>query len=171
MNLALRFARENRQVMLEVVKRELTRRLPAIEFGREVNAHHNYAALENHYDKDVWVHRKGAIRAGAGELGIIPGAMGSYSYIVEGRGNPESFMSCSHGAGRKMSRHQAMKQFSVQETVEDLDAQGIAFGKRNKKDCSDEARWAYKDIDEVIRNELDLVVPIKKLKTLAVIKG
>lgn len=171
MNLALRFARENRQVMLEVVKRELTRRLPSIEFGREVNAHHNYAALENHYDKEVWVHRKGAIRAQAGELGIIPGAMGSYSYIVQGRGNPESFMSCSHGAGRKMSRHEAMRKFSVQETVEDLQAQGVAFGKRNKKDCSDEARWAYKDIDEVIRNELDLVVPIMKLKTLAVVKG
>lgn len=171
MNLALRFARENRQVMLEVVKRELTRRLPAIEFGREVNAHHNYAALENHYDKEVWVHRKGAIRAQAGELGIIPGAMGSYSYIVQGRGNPESFMSCSHGAGRKMSRHEAMRKFSVQETVEDLQAQGVAFGKRNKKDCSDEVRWAYKDIDEVIRNELDLVVPIMKLKTLAVVKG
>jgi tRNA-splicing ligase RtcB (3'-phosphate/5'-hydroxy nucleic acid ligase) len=171
MNLALRFARENRQVMLEVVKQELTRRLPSIEFGREVNAHHNYAALENHYDKEVWVHRKGAIRAQAGELGIIPGAMGSYSYIVQGRGNPESFMSCSHGAGRKMSRHEAMRKFSVQETVEDLQTLGVAFGKRNKKDCSDEARWAYKDIDEVIRNELDLVVPIMKLKTLAVVKG
>jgi len=171
MNLALRFARENRQAMLEVVKRELTRRLPAIEFSGEVNAHHNYAALENHYGRDVWVHRKGAISARAGEPGIIPGAMGSTSYIVSGLGNPESFMSCSHGAGRRMSRHQAMKQFTVQETVEDLQSRGIAFGKRNKKDASDEARWAYKDIDAVLRNELDLVEPLKKLETLAVIKG
>jgi len=171
MNLALRFARENRQAMMEVVKRELTRLLPAIEFRGEVNAHHNYAALENHYGQDVWVHRKGAISARAGEPGIIPGAMGSTSYIVSGLGNPESFMSCSHGAGRRMSRHQAMKQFTVQETVEDLQSRGIAFGKRNKKDASDEARWAYKDIDAVIRNELDLVKPVKKLETLAVIKG
>ncbi|MEQ8237329.1 MAG: RtcB family protein [Syntrophomonadaceae bacterium] len=171
MNLALRFARENRQAMLEVVKQELTRRLPAIEFSGEVNAHHNYAALENHYGIDVWVHRKGAISARVGEPGIIPGAMGSTSYIVSGLGNPESFMSCSHGAGRRMSRHQAMKQYTVQETVEDLQSRGIAFGKRNKKDASDEARWAYKDIDAVIRNELDLVRPVKKLETLAVIKG
>jgi len=171
MNLALEFAQENRQVMLRKVMHELERKIPAIEFTNEINAHHNYAAIENHYSKNVWVHRKGAIRVREGEMGIIPGAMGSYSYIVKGLGNPESFMSCSHGAGRRMSRKKAMENFSVQQTVEDLKEQGIVFGKNNKNDCNDECRWAYKDIDEVIKNEMDLVFPIKKLKTLAVIKG
>ena len=171
MNLALLFAQENRQVMLCKVMRELERKVPSIEFSIEINAHHNYADIENHYGKNVWVHRKGAIRVRKDELGIIPGAMGSYSYIVKGLGNPESFYSCSHGAGRRMSRKKAMESFSVQQTIEDLKEQGIVFGKENKNDCNDECRWAYKDIDEVIGNGLDLVVPIKRLKTLAVIKG
>ena len=171
MKLALDFASENRQVMLEVVKDRLSKRIPGIEFGNVVNAHHNYAALEHHYGKNVWVHRKGAIRAGEGDIGIIPGAMGSYSYIVRGRGNPESFCSCSHGAGRKMGRRQAKKQFAVQKTVLDLKERGVILGKRKKADVSEECRFAYKDIDFVISQQLDLIEPVKKLKTVAVIKG
>lgn len=171
MNLALDFAKENRQKMLDVVKQELTTLFPSIEFSNEINAHHNYAGLENHYAKNVWVHRKGAIRVRKDELGIIPGAMGSNSYIVKGKGTAESFYSCSHGAGRKMSRKEARREFSPQQTIDDLKAQGVVLGKVKKKDIGDECRWAYKDINFVIRQELDLITPLKKLQTLAVIKG
>ena len=171
MSLALDFAQENRQKMLEIVKDEVCRRKPQITFSNELNAHHNYAAFENHYGKDVWVHRKGAISAREGEMGIIPGAMGSYSYIVKGKGNPESFHSCSHGAGRKMSRKKANEEFSVESTIRDLKELGVILGKAKKGDVGEESRFAYKDIEAVISNELDLVEPVKKLKTLVVIKG
>jgi tRNA-splicing ligase RtcB len=171
MTLALEFARENRQLMLDVVKERLAAKVPGIEFGIEANAHHNYAAKECHYGKEVWGHRKGAIRAGKGETGIIPGAMGSYSYIVRGRGNAESFCSCSHGAGRSMGRRQARERFSVERTMVDLKEQGVILGKQNKRDVSEECRFAYKDIDFVIGQQLDLIQPVKRLKTIAVIKG
>lgn len=171
MSLALDFAMENREKMMNIVKSELEKRFSYIQFKNEVYAHHNYAAIEKHYDENVWVHRKGAIRVKKGELGIIPGAMGSYSYIVEGLGNPESFYSCSHGAGRKMSRKKAREQFPTEKTISDLKEQGVILGKKKKLDVSDECRWAYKDIDFVISRELDLIKPIKKLKTLCVIKG
>lgn len=171
MSLALDFAKENRQKMLEVVKNEMEKKKPHIVFNNELNAHHNYACLENHYNKNVWVHRKGAIRAREGEMGIIPGAMGSFSYIVKGKGNPESFHSCSHGAGRKMSRKKANEEFSVESTIKDLKEQGVILGKAKKGDVGEESRFAYKDIYFVIGNELDLIEPVKKLRTIAVIKG
>jgi tRNA-splicing ligase RtcB len=118
MNMALDFAQENRERLLGAVKDIFTRWcIKALdctpEYTNLINCHHNYAALETHYGKDVWVHRKGAIRAGKGEVGIIPGAMGSYSYIVEGKGSEESFHSCSHGAGRRLSRTKARETYSV----------------------------------------------------------
>lgn len=171
MNLALDFARENREKMLNKVQEIFTAFWMQVEFGRAINAHHNYAAKEKHYTEEVWVHRKGAIRVEKDELGIIPGAMGSYSYIVRGLGNPESFCSCSHGAGRKIGRKEAQRRYSMEETLKDLKAQGVLLGKKKKKDLSEEVRFAYKDIDEVIKNELDLIEPIKKLTTVAVIKG
>ena len=103
--------------------------------------------------------------------GIIPGAMGSYSYIVEGLGNPESFYSCSHGAGRQLSRRQAKREYPVDYVLEDLKDQNVILGKVRKKDVAEEFRLAYKDIDFVISQELDLVKPLKKLRTIAVIKG
>ena len=142
-----------------------------VSYSRKLNVHHNYAAMELHYGKNVWVHRKGAISAKAGELGIIPGAMGSYSYIVEGKGNEESFHSCSHGAGRTHSRTKAKELYSVETVMCDLKAQGVVLGKRNKMDVAEECRFAYKDIDEVIENQLELITPIKKLRTIGVIKG
>lgn len=171
MNMALAFAMYNRKRMLEVVKNELRKKLPHIQFRHEVNAHHNYASLEHHYGKHVWVHRKGAIRAEKGMLGIIPGAMGSYSYIVEGLGNPESFYSCSHGAGRVLSRTQAKQMYSVEETMLDLKKNKVILGKNKKNDVSEESRLAYKDIDFVISQELDIIRPVKRLKTVCVIKG
>jgi len=177
MQLALDFARENRASMLTTVKEilyhqvEKTTGFADIEETFAVNCHHNYADREDHFGRIVWVHRKGAIRARAGELGIIPGAMGSYSYIVEGLGNPESFQSCSHGAGRRMSRKQASGKFAVEEVVSDLKRLGVTLGKQKKKDIPEEARFAYKDIDLVMSQQSDLVRPVKRLRTVAVVKG
>lgn len=171
MNLALLFARENRYKMLSVVQNILKKHIKGIEFGEAINVHHNYAALEDHYGESVYVHRKGAIRAQKGDKGIIPGAMGSYSYIVEGMGNPESFNSCSHGAGRILSRSQAIKTLKLDEVLDDLKLQGVKLGTPKKSKVVDEARFAYKNIDEVMNNQRDLVVPKKKLKTTLVVKG
>lgn len=171
MNLALSFAQENRLAMMDVIQSILADRFYGCHFSEHINAHHNYATLENHYGKNVWVHRKGAIMVREGVMGIIPGSMGSSSYIVEGLGNQLSFHSSSHGAGRKMGRKEAMRQFPVQQTIEDLNEQDIVLGKISHKDVSEEARWAYKDIDSVISQELDLIKPVHKLSALAVIKG
>lgn len=176
MNLALDYAFENRAHMLEktctIVKEVIEKHTELkVEFGDEINCHHNYAALENHYEANVWVHRKGATRVRAGELAVIPGAMGSYSYVVEGKGNPESFCSSSHGAGRNYSRSGAMKTFSVEKVMVDLKEQGIILGKRKKNDVPEECRFAYKDIDQVMAQQADLVTPVKKLKTVGVVKG
>ncbi len=177
MDLALDFARENRRMMLERVEnivQNLVRKytdIDKIELSEPVSCHHNYASLEKHYGKTVWVHRKGAIRAAKNEQGIVPGAMGTYSYIIEGKGNPESFESCSHGAGRCMSRTDAKEKFSVQETVNDLKSLGVFLGKAKKSDVGEESRFAYKEIDFVIANETDLIEIRKRLKTVAVVKG
>lgn len=177
MNLALNFARENRQLMMERLKNIVFNCVKkyagfsGIEVDTEVNAHHNYAAIENHFGKNVWIHRKGTIRVRAGELGIVPGAMGSYSYIVEGLGNPESFSSCSHGAGRKMGRKEAERQFKYQDVLNDLKQMDVTLGTPDKSKITDECRWAYKNIDQVIEDESDLVKPVMKLKTVAVIKA
>lgn len=176
-NLALEFAAENRERMMDVLKDIV---LKAVEkftgfVGTEiirVNCHHNYVARETHFKKDVWVHRKGAIRARAGEVGIIPGAMGVHSYIVEGLGNPESFESCSHGAGRKMGRNEARKTFRVNEVMDFFKAHEIVFGKKNKEDSADEFFAAYKNLDDVMENQKDLVKPVQRLINAGlVIKG
>ncbi|MDP4142906.1 MAG: RtcB family protein [Bacillota bacterium] len=176
MNLALDFAYENRSKMLSAVKIIIEKWITKytnlnIEYSTEINCHHNYASIEHHYDKNVWVHRKGATRARDGELAIIPGAMGSFSYIVKGKGNAESFCSSSHGAGRLYSRKGAMKTFTTEEVILDLRDKGVILGKNNKADVAEESRFAYKDIDEVMANQIDLVTPIKKLKTIGVVKG
>ena len=180
MTLALDFAAENRYKMLEeteeIVRKWMDKHTNiSYTIGNEdvgrVNCHHNYAALEHHYGKDVWVHRKGATRAGAGEKAVIPGAMGSFSYVVEGLGNKESFCSSSHGAGRLYSRKGAMAEFSKDEVIKDLKELGVVLGKHNKKDVAEESRFAYKNIDEVMNSQKDLVKPVKKLKTIGVVKG
>ena len=176
MNLALDFAQENRETILKSVQDTITKLMgkyydEEIIYTNKLNVHHNYAAMELHYGKNVWVHRKGAISAKLGEKGIIPGAMGSYSYIVEGKGSEESFTSCSHGAGRVYSRTKAKELYSVETVMCDLKDQQVVLGKSNKKDVAEECRFAYKDIDTVIANQLDLITPLKKLKTVGVIKG
>ncbi len=176
MKLSMDFAYENRAVMLEKVKNvfiEVCEKYldKTPQFSNEINCHHNYASLEHHYDKNVWVHRKGAVRAREGELTIIPGAMGSYSYIAMGKGNPESFISSSHGAGRTYSRTGAKEKFSVEEVMVDLKNNNVVLGKHNKSDVAEESRFAYKNIDTVMNNQSDLVQPVKKLFTVGVVKG
>ena len=176
MNLALDYAFENRRKMMEkvtsIVREKVKRHMDQdLNFQKEINCHHNYAALENHYDKNVWVHRKGATRARNGELAVIPGAMGSYSYVVMGKGAPESFNSSSHGAGRAYSRKGAMEAFSCEQVMVDLKNQGVVLGKYNKSDVAEESRFAYKDIEFVMDQQADLVIPVKRLKTVGVVKG
>ncbi len=176
MQLSMDFAYENRAVMLQKVKETFaayTIKYLDMEpnFSNEINCHHNYAAIENHYGRNVWVHRKGAIRAREGEIGIIPGAMGSYSYIVRGKGNPESFMSSSHGAGRSYSRKKAVETFAVDKVMVDLKENNVFLAKNNKADVAEESRFAYKDIDQVMECQKDLTEPIKKLFTVGVVKG
>lgn len=176
MKLALDYAYENRQRMLERVMELTAKHLKKYadveaEFGEVINCHHNYAALENHYGENVWVHRKGATRVRTGEIAVIPGAMGSYSYVVEGLGNPESFCSSSHGAGRAYSRKGAMDAFSTEQVILDLRERQVVLGKHKKNDVAEECRFAYKDIDMVMEQQKDLVKPLKKLRTVGVVKG
>jgi tRNA-splicing ligase RtcB (3'-phosphate/5'-hydroxy nucleic acid ligase) len=162
------YARANREEMMDLVLEALHRHLPAFEVTDEaVNCHHNYVEQEQHYGEKVWLTRKGAIRARAGELGIIPGSMGARSYIVRGRGAAESFDSCAHGAGRRMSRSAAQKQFSVA----DLQAQTEGVICRKDKGVIDEIPGAYKDIEEVMANQSDLVEVVHTLKQVLCVKG
>ena len=135
-----------------------------------LNIHHNYVRLENHFGKNVWVHRKGATSAREGEIVIVPGSQGTESIIGTGKGNDDSFKSCSHGAGRTMGRKQAQRELNLADTISDLESKGILHSIRGKKDL-DEAPGAYKDISEVIANELDLIEVVHRLKPLAVVKG
>ena len=171
MSLAMLFAAENRRIMMSRVQEILLMHFPDVTFQPMINVHHNYAALETHYGETVWVHRKGAIRAGLGEVGIIPGAMGTSSYIVAGKGEPMSFESCSHGAGRHSSRKQALKTHSKQEVLEDLKSLNVSLGTTPESLIADESRFAYKDISFVLSQQQDLVSITKELKTVMVVKG
>ena len=167
-NWAQEYAMQNRESMLDLVLAALGRHLPEFDVTSEVvNCHHNYVTIEHHYGANVWVTRKGAIRAREGDLGIIPGSMGAKSYIVRGKGNPESFHSSSHGAGRKMSRTAAGKQF----TAADLARQTAGVICRKDIGVVDELPGAYKDIDTVMANQSDLVEPIYQLKQVLCVKG
>ena len=162
------YAMANRQIILEDVLDALRVLKPSTELeGEIVNCHHNYVAQEEHFGETIWVTRKGAIRAGLGERGIIPGSMGACSYIVEGLGNEESFCSSSHGAGRKMSRTEAKKRFSVNE----LKAQTKGVVCRKDAGVLDEIPKAYKSIDAVMANQSDLTKTLHELKQILCIKG
>jgi tRNA-splicing ligase RtcB (3'-phosphate/5'-hydroxy nucleic acid ligase) len=162
------YAWTNRHEMLELVLDVLRRHLPAFEATSEaINCHHNYVERETHFGERVYVTRKGAIRAREGELGIIPGSMGARSYIVRGKGNPESFSSCAHGAGRRMSRNEAKRRFSTRDLAEQT--RGVEC--RKDKGVLDEIPGAYKDIDQVMENQNDLVEVVHTLKQVLCIKG
>ncbi|HMM12347.1 MAG TPA: RtcB family protein [Bacteroidales bacterium] len=130
----------------------------------------NYAADETHYGKDVWVHRKGATRAGSNQLGIIPGSQGTKSFIVRGKGNAESFESCSHGAGRVMGRNEAVRKLNLEEERKKLESKGILHSLHTQRDL-DEAASCYKDIHQVMDMQRDLVDIVISLEPMAVIKG
>ena len=165
---AQEYAMQNRQSMLELVLSALARHLPPFAVTTEVvNCHHNYVAKEHHYGANVWVTRKGAIRARIGDIGIVPGSMGARSYIVSGKGNLESFCSSAHGAGRRMSRTAAEKCF----TEADLAAQTTGVICRKDKGVLDEIPGAYKDIDQVMANQNDLTEILHTLKQVVCVKG
>ena len=165
---AQEYAFQNRQSMVDLVLAALTRHLPAFEVTSEVvNCHHNYVEREHHFGANVWITRKGAIRAREGDLGIIPGSMGARSYIVCGKGNPESFCSSAHGAGRRMSRTAAEKQF----TEADMAKQTEGVICRKDKGVIDEIPGAYKDIDRVMENQNDLTDILHRLKQVVCVKG
>jgi tRNA-splicing ligase RtcB len=164
---AQRYALENRRVMMKLVQAQIRKLFPQVTFEKPVECHHNYVAEEVHYGEDVFVTRKGAIRAGKGDLGIIPGSMGTRSYIVRGLGNEESFQSASHGAGRRMSRGAAKRQF----TRDDLIAQTAGVECRKDGGVLDEIPGAYKDIDQVMANQSDLVEVVTSIKQILCVKG
>jgi tRNA-splicing ligase RtcB len=162
------YAAGNRRAMADLVLTAMRRHLPAFEVtSAVVNCHHNYVEREHHYGADVWVTRKGAIRARQGDLGIIPGSMGARSYIVRGKGVAESFQSCAHGAGRRMSRTQALKTF----TPQDLAEQTAGVVCRKDRGVLDEIPGAYKSMEEVMANQEDLVEPVHTLKQVICVKG
>jgi len=166
MNFALEFARENRKRMMDVIK-EIFASFTNAKFEEEIDIHHNYASKEKHFGKEVIVHRKGATAAFKNLKGIIPGSQGSSSFIVEGKGNQESFMSCSHGAGRRLSRREANRILNEQECEAVM--KDIIHEKWHNR--FDEAPQAYKDINIVMAQQKDLVKIIYELKPLGVIKG
>jgi tRNA-splicing ligase RtcB (3'-phosphate/5'-hydroxy nucleic acid ligase) len=164
------FARWNRQLMMDAILSALrsSGEVPLFETAAQViNCHHNYVAREKHYGENVLVTRKGAVRAQEGDMGIIPGSMGARSYIVRGKGNPESFNSCSHGAGRAMSRHEAKRRFTVEDHIRMTE--GVEC--RKDRDVIDETPAAYKSIDDVMAAQSDLVEIVHTLKQVVCVKG
>jgi tRNA-splicing ligase RtcB len=175
MNYCVDFALANRKLMMDricyIIGDILFKKNTSVtQFEPIINIAHNYARLENHFGQNVWVHRKGATLATKDTIGIIPGSQGTKSYIIRGKGNPESFNSCSHGAGRKMGRKDAERRLNLEEEVKKLDDQGILHAIRGIEDL-DEASGAYKDIDVVMENQKDLVEILVELQPLAVVKG
>lgn len=170
MQFCVEFALVNRQLMMERIQDVFMAIVSPVSFSSFINIAHNYAALERHFHKYVVVHRKGATSARNGEFGIIPGSQGAPSYVVKGKGNSESFESCSHGAGRRMGRKEAQRKLDLKTEVRKLEEQGILHSIRGRKDL-DEAAGAYKEIDQVIENQLDLVEVVVSLRPLAVVKG
>ena len=167
---AQEYARWNRRIMMDNVIASVRNSAEVPPFSAEVqaiNCHHNYVQKEHHYGADVYITRKGAVRAGRGELGIIPGSMGAHSYIVRGLGNPESFESCSHGAGRAMSRGEAKRRFTVADHARMTE--GIEC--RKDADVIDETPAAYKPIDAVMAAQKDLVEVVHELRQIVVVKG
>jgi tRNA-splicing ligase RtcB len=168
---AQRFAAHNRNSMMDAVLWALAKPEhglpPFLVTEHAINCHHNYVAKEHHFGANVWVTRKGAVRAREGDLGIIPGSMGTGSFIVRGKGNAESFCSCSHGAGRRMSRTQAHKEITLEQHI--AATQGVEC--RKDAGVIDESPAAYKDIGAVIAAQSDLIEVVYRLKQIVNVKG
>ena len=170
MNYCIQFALNNRLLMMERVKEAFIDIMGEVDFSGFINKPHNFAATETHFDHELIIHRKGVTRARKGEKGMIPGSQGTSSYIVIGLGNPDSFESCSHGAGRVMSRTAAKKNLDLKSEQQQLEEMGILHAVKNRSDL-DEAPSSYKDIKEVMAYQKDLIDIEIELKPLAVIKG
>jgi tRNA-splicing ligase RtcB len=171
MTFALRFAEVNRSRMLDAVEYAFGRHTSIGRFDRVVDVHHNYAAWENHFDRNGIVHRKGAVRARAGETVLIPGSMGTASYVAEGLGNPEAFDTSPHGSGRALSRTAARKGKTSKEGFAEMAQLGVALHSGDPKTVAEEAAYAYKDIDAVMAASASLVSPTRRLTPLGVVKG
>ncbi|BDS13189.1 RtcB family protein [Aureispira anguillae] len=170
MDYCIEYALANRKLMMTRMAEALEAVVGTFECDEIINKSHNFAAWENHFGEEVLVHRKGATRAYKDELGMIPGSQGTNSYIVKGLGNPDSFMSCSHGAGRKLGRKQAQRELNLAHEIELLNKKGVIHAIRHASDL-DEATGAYKDIDIVMENQKDLAEVFVELSPLAVLKG
>lgn len=169
MEWCMRFARENRRLIGDAVETALARRFSSVTPDAPIDVHHNYAALEKHFGQDVVVHRKGAVRA-CGTV-LVPGSMGTASYVGEGLACPKAFESCSHGAGRAMGRRAAMRALPREQVLAELEQRGVRLFKAHKRDVAEEAPQAYKDIEDVMRWQRDLVEPMVRLRPLGVVKG
>ena len=170
MKYCVKYAELNRTMMMERIQEILLQYSDSVCFESPIDVSHNYARIERHYGKDVVIHRKGATSAKLNEIGIIPGSQGTKSYIVRGRGSRISFESCSHGAGRLMGRNVARKTLNLNDEIQKLNDMGVVHSIRNVEDL-DEAPSAYKNIDEVMENQNDLIEIVETLHPLAVIKG
>jgi tRNA-splicing ligase RtcB len=171
MTYALRFAEVNRSRMLDQVEVAFEEHTSLRRFERTIDVHHNFAAWESHFGQDGIVHRKGAVRARAGEIVLIPGSMGTASYVAEGLGDPESFESCPHGAGRAMSRTLARKSLSSADLFLEMERLGVRLFSGDRRTAAEEAPSAYKDIETVMAQSAGLVRPLKRLMPLGVVKG
>jgi len=171
MSFALRFAEVNRSRMLDQVEAALPMQTRLGSFTRLVDVHHNYAAWEHHFGQNGIVHRKGAVRARVGEPVLIPGSMGTASYVAEGLGNADSFQTCQHGAGRAMSRTAARKAMTSGQLFDEMARLGVMLHSGDPKTAAEEAPMAYKDIETVMAASTDLIRPTKRLTPLGVVKG
>ena len=171
MEFALRFAEVNRSRMLDQVEAALGLHTPVGRMERTVEIHHNFAAWESHRERSGIVHRKGAVRARAGETVLIPGSMGTASYVAEGLGDPASFATCQHGAGRQLSRTAARKALTSAQLFDQMAELGVLLHSGDPRTAAEEAPGAYKDIDVVMAASADLVRPVRRLTPLGVVKG
>lgn len=171
MSWALRWAEVNRRQMMDRVEEAFRKHASVHSFERIVDIHHNYAAVEVHGGLQGIVHRKGAVRAGAGDTVLIPGSMGTGSYVGEGLANPDSFETCQHGAGRVLGRNQAKRLKRSDEVFAEMASWGIEFVSNEPATAAEEAAFAYKDIEDVMIRSADLVRPVTRLRPLGVVKG
>ena len=169
MRWCLRFAEENRAAMQRVIHETFERRVPGYAPEPCLDVHHNYATVETHFGREVVLHRKGAVRA-VGRV-LVPGSMGTSSYVCEGLANPDAFESCAHGAGRAMGRGEAKRRIPVEAVVREMREKDIALFKAHKSDVAEEAAEAYKDIEDVMAAQADLVRPLLRLQPIGVVKG
>ena len=169
MQFCLAFARENRRLMIQTVRGAFSRLFPGVDVAESIDVHHNYASLETHFGTEVVVHRKGAVRAEG--VVLVPGSMGTASYVGRGLADPDSFCSCSHGAGRVLGRKQAVRTIPVEAVLRDLEERDVRLFKPKKGDVAEESPAAYKDIEDVMRHQRDLVEPIMRLLPFGVVKA